>query len=81
MTSCATANSELPAAVVAMPKFRLFQYSPAFQTRAADELQTMPSAPCARDVPTAPCSAVRRMIQDYGFDRDQMRTAGMKETP
>jgi hypothetical protein len=49
----------------------LYTYSPAFQDRAAKELTGSP--PCDRLVLTSDCSAVNRLVQDYGRVRDQIR--------
>lgn len=49
-------------------------YSPAFQTRAADELKALP-APCDRVEPVPPCSAVGRLVIDFGDVRQQIRAA------
>jgi hypothetical protein len=51
----------------------LYTYSPAFQDRAAKELTGSP--PCDRLVLTSDCSAVNRLVQDYGRVRDQIRAA------
>lgn len=50
----------------------LYEYSPAFTTRAADELQGLGEA-CDRVEPAAACSALQRLVRDYGVVRDQIR--------
>ncbi len=48
-------------------------YSEAVQSRAADELEGL-GQPCPRDSVLAGCSALARMILDFGRMRDQVRT-------
>lgn len=50
----------------------IVEYSPAFQNKAADELQVM-HPPCALDVILPGCSALHRMILDYGDMRNRVR--------
>lgn len=47
-------------------------YSEAVQSHAADELERL-GQPCPRDSVLADCSALARMILDYGKMRDQVR--------
>ena len=47
-------------------------YSKEFQTQAANELTVM-KPPCARDVANEHCSAVYRLVIDYGDTRQQIR--------
>ncbi|HAY47066.1 MAG TPA: hypothetical protein DCY55_12410 [Gammaproteobacteria bacterium] len=47
-------------------------YSEMVQTHAADELERL-GQPCPRDSVLADCSAIARMIVDYGKMRDQVR--------
>lgn len=65
LTGCQTAAFEAITPEV-------IEYSPDVQQRAAEELQAMP-LPCPRDVVIAGCSAVHRMIKDYGLTRDRIR--------
>ncbi len=53
----------------------LQQYSPEVQTLAADELETMGPA-CPRDGVFGDCSAVKRLVLDYRWMREQARAAG-----
>lgn len=52
----------------------LHSYSPAFQTLAADELEALP-APCDRVEPVEQCSALARLVIDFGDVRQQIRAA------
>ena len=47
-------------------------YSEMVQAHAADELERL-GQPCPRDAIIADCSALSRMILDYGRMRDQVR--------
>lgn len=66
LSGCAKENSS-PAVTP-----ELVEYSPAFQTQAADELAAM-KEPCARDVANEHCSATHRLAIDYLDMRDQTR--------
>jgi len=61
------------------PQPPLYAYSPAFQTRAAAELDALSQTACDRQEPTPGCSAIRRLIADYKTDRDGLRTLGAKQ--
>lgn len=65
LTNCAT--------VISNPQIRLVEYDHAFQRKAAQEIEQL-RAPCAHDV-LADCSAVRRMVVDYGDLRQKLRAA------
>jgi len=58
--------------VIVVPKLR--DYGTAVQHAAADEVDTL-APPCPRDIVTPGCSALARMIIDYGVLRDQIRAA------
>jgi len=60
------------AAVIVTPP--LVEYSNAIQTTAADKLEQL-GQPCARDVVVGNCSAIARMIIDYGDLRQKIRAA------
>ena len=57
----------------------LIPYETEVKQRAAQELREA-GPPCPRDVVIADCSAVHRMIKDYGLLRDQIRVL-RKEGP
>lgn len=69
----------------------VFKYSPEFQAKAAHELEAIDGAlgyhrpaqapPCSRQIPSKDCSAVRAMMPDYKYDRDQARRLGAVEVP
>lgn len=71
LTGCATTAFE----PVAPP---LIDYAPEFQNRAASELETL-GPPCPRDVVFGECSAVHRLVKDYGLTRDRIRAIQPKE--
>ena len=50
------------------------QYSAEVQDLAADELEAM-GPPCPRDAVYGGCSAVKRLVMDYGWMREQARAA------
>lgn len=50
----------------------LATYSDEFQDQAADELSELP-LPCARDVVSEGCSAIHRLVDDYGVLREKIR--------
>lgn len=70
LSACQTApsNTVLP---------DLFSYSPEIQKQAATELKSF-GPPCPRDTVIAGCSAVHRMVIDYGDDRNQIRAISAK---
>ncbi len=78
LSACATIASDPPG--IAAPRVKLFPYSAAFQSKLADEIQTL-SPPCDRVNPVLPCSALNRITGDYLYDRDQMRASGIQPTP
>lgn len=51
----------------------LAQYSPEFQKQAADELESLNKLPCPRDGASEHCSALHRLVIDYGWVRDEIR--------
>jgi len=59
-------------AVVVTPP--LVEYSPTIMNQAAAELEFM-RPPCARDIAVGECSALSRMIIDYGDLREKIRAA------
>ena len=69
-TGCATEPSRTT--VVKTPD--LIPYHADVQARAADELGQL-GPPCPRDTVIEGCSAVHRLVVDYGFVRDQIRAA------
>lgn len=66
LIGCATGRSEVPA-----PESPA--YSQTFQTKAADELSRDSRRPCDRIAPVEPCSALARMVIDYGHLRSELR--------
>jgi len=52
------------------------EYSDAFQARAAGEMAGDDRRPCDRIQPRGDCSAMKRMIIDYGHMREEIRAAG-----
>lgn len=90
MTACSLVqNPPSSAAGNAAPKEKLFAYTDDFKAEQERELKildialghgTDPAPMCARDAPVAGCSATRRTLSDYHFDRNQMRTAGIQQT-
>lgn len=54
------------------------EYSPEVQEQAANELDAL-GPPCAPDVVYEGCSAVKRLVVDYKFMRDQTRALKDKE--
>lgn len=70
LSACAGATTE--GARAPLP---LADYPPAFQRRAAAELQALPPA-CPLHAPEAGCSALARMIEDYGELRARVRVGG-----
>ena len=66
LSSCGSAS----VTIVETPD--LLEYDPDFQGLAATEVSAMPP-PCPRDVVIEGCSAVHRLIKDYGLVRDQIR--------
>tara|TARA_Y100001938_G_C8095998_1_gene438193 strand:- start:4106 stop:4444 length:339 start_codon:yes stop_codon:yes gene_type:complete len=69
-------TAEKGAAVIVTPP--LVEYSAAIQTTAADKLQQL-GQPCPRDVVVGDCSAIARMIIDYGDLRRKIRAAKKPE--
>ena len=67
LTGCAK-----PTVVVSSGPELLVQYSKAFQSQAADELEAMKPS-CQTNSPSPDCSVVRSMIGDYVKLRDQLR--------
>jgi len=65
-------TAEKGEAVIVTPP--LVDYSDAIQSTAADKLEQL-GAPCPRDVVIANCSAIARMIIDYGDLRRKIRAA------
>ena len=55
----------------------IVEYSKDIQSKAADELDKLSHA-CPRDVVTPDCSALSRMIADYGTLRQKIRAAQKK---
>ncbi len=55
----------------------IVEYSKDIQSKAADELDKLSHA-CPRDVVTPDCSALSRMIADYGTLRQKIRAAQQK---
>ncbi len=66
LTACGAGNSS---GLVAPP---VLDYSPEVQAHAADELAAL-GPPCPRDAVFGGCSAVKRLVLDYGWLRDQVR--------
>lgn len=56
---------------------RLENYSDEFQALAANELGSR-NAPCSRDVIVVGCSAISRLVMDYGTLRKRIRAAKEK---
>jgi hypothetical protein len=50
-------------------------YSPEFQAKMLRELSLLPKKPCAHDVITKDCSAIRRALMDYHDERNKLREA------
>lgn len=71
LTACGTQASDSPS-FVATPD--LYNYDDSVQERAAEEVDQL-APPCPRDQVFADCSALHRMIIDYGTVRDQIRAA------
>jgi hypothetical protein len=65
-------TAEKGATVIVTPP--LVDYSDEIQATAADKLEQL-GAPCPRDVVVAGCSAIARMILDYGDLRRRIRAA------
>jgi len=65
-------SAEKGEAVVVTPP--LVEYSPTIMNQAAAELEFM-RPPCARDIAVGECSALSRMIIDYGELREKIRAA------
>ena len=55
----------------------IVDYSDVVQGLAADELEQL-GPPCARDVVVSDCSALARMVTDYGVLRDKIRASKTK---
>ena len=51
----------------------LFEYSDAFQERAAEEMAEDDRRPCDRIQPQGDCSAMKRLVIDYGHLREEIR--------
>ena len=68
LTACGGGSSSL----VATPGLQ--QYSQEVQNLAADELESMGPS-CPRDAVYGDCSAVKRLVLDYLWMRDQARAA------
>ena len=64
-------SSENGETVIVTPP--IVSYSASLQDRAADELEHL--TPCARDTVVKNCSAIARMILDYGTLRQKIRAA------
>ncbi len=73
LTACAKVNSR-PAPTNVQPD--LDEYSSAFQTQLADELDAEARVPCPRDFMVPDCSAWKRAVSDYGHLRNGIRAAG-----
>lgn len=74
LTACGMGSSDphpVPVSTV-MPDH--YTYAPAFQSRAASELSGL-APPCDRVEPTSDCSAISRLVVDYGDVRRQIRAA------
>ena len=67
-------GAEKGEAVIVTPP--LSSYSPEILKQAADEMDSM-KQPCARDIP-GDCSAISRMVIDYGDLREKIRAAERK---
>ncbi len=52
----------------------IVDYTSVIQSRAANELEKL-GPPCARDTVAENCSAVVRLVMDYGTLRDKIRAA------
>jgi len=65
-------TSEKGAAIIVTPP--LVDYSAAIQASAADKLEQL-GQPCPRDVVVGNCSAIARMVIDYGDLRQKIRAA------
>ena len=65
-------TAEKGAAVIVTPP--LVDYSASIQASAADKLEQL-GQPCPRDVVVSNCSAIARMIIDYGDLRQKIRAA------
>lgn len=68
LTACGAATSSGTSGVA----LSLYDYSPEFQGRAAAELEAAPR-PCDRDEAADDCSALARMVIDYGVVRNEIR--------
>ncbi len=66
VTACGAGNSS---GLIAPP---VLDYSPEVQAHAADELEALGPA-CPRDAVFGGCSAVKRLVLDYGWLREQVR--------
>jgi hypothetical protein len=65
-------TAEKAEGVVIVPPMQ--EYGTAVQSKAADELDLLKS-PCPADIVVPNCSALARMIIDYGVLRDKIRAA------
>jgi hypothetical protein len=65
-------TAEKAEGVVIVPLMQ--EYGTAVQSQAADELDLLKS-PCPADIVVPNCSALARMIIDYGVLRDKIRAA------
>lgn len=71
LSGCAKGVSERP--IVLVPD--LPEYSQAFQAMAAEELAGIQTPPCDRHEPIKGCSALGRLVVDYGSMRAAIRAA------
>jgi hypothetical protein len=72
LSACATAPSSAPVASVQLD---VPAYSKAFTNRLADLIEADTQPPCDRlePAPRGTCSALKTIISDYGYLRDQAR--------
>lgn len=69
LTSCGLVGSS-DVIFVAMP--RLILYEEEVMSKAADEMEKV-GPPCSRDIVIENCSAMKRLVIDYGWLREQVR--------
>lgn len=72
MSSCSSIPGQQTLVIEEQVDVPLIDYTTEFQSRAADELQQLPPA-CLLDRPDEGCSALRRLIDDYGRLRSDIR--------
>jgi len=71
LVACAREGADAP--LVVAPD--LAQYSQAFQSQLADEIEAQTNIACPRDIIVPNCSAWLRAVVDYGHMREQSRAA------